>query len=57
MSHNMELESFMDEAIRRFMARGYNPHIFIRMRGQHGTVEAMKRLVLSHRIQSGLSNP
>jgi hypothetical protein len=47
------LEAFIDETIKLAKARGYNPTVFIAMRRQHGTIEAIERLVLSGDIQSG----
>jgi hypothetical protein len=47
------LEAFIDESIELSKARGYNPMIFIGMRRQHGTIEAIERLVQSGDIQSG----
>lgn len=53
MSGSMELEEFIDETIRRSIQEGYTPHVFCRMRKRRGTVEAMKKLVVSSEIQSG----
>jgi hypothetical protein len=47
------LESFIDEGIRLAKARGYNPTVFIGMRHQHGSLEAIERLVQSGDIQTG----
>jgi hypothetical protein len=47
------LEAFIDETIALAKARGYIPAIFIGMRRQYGTVEAIERLVQSGDIQSG----
>jgi hypothetical protein len=47
------LEAFIDKSIELAMKRGYNPTIFIGMRHQHGTVDAIERLVQSGDIQSG----
>ena len=47
------LEAFIDEGIEFSKARGYNPTVFIGMRGQHGAIEAIERLVQSGDIQSG----
>lgn len=55
MSVNVKLENFVDEAIRRFRARGYNPIKFKRMRASDGTVEAIKKLVASGNKQSGFA--
>lgn len=43
----------MDEAMRLSKERGYNPSIFVGMRHQHGTIEAIERLVQSGDLQSG----
>lgn len=50
---SLDLESYVDESIRRSIKAGYNPTIFVRMRHDHGTIEAMERLVKSGEIQSG----
>jgi hypothetical protein len=47
------LEAFIDETIRLAKSRGYNPTVFIGMRGQQGTIEAIERLVQSGDLQSG----
>lgn len=48
-----ELDAFIDESIRRSVARGYHPTTFMEMRAKWGTREAIKRLVVSGDIQSG----
>lgn len=47
------LEAFIDETLRLSKERGYNPTIFVGMRHQHGTIDAIERLVQSGDIQSG----
>lgn len=47
------LEEFINAAIKRCRAAGYNPVIFIRMRHDLGTVAAISRLVRSPDIQYG----
>jgi hypothetical protein len=47
------LETFVDEAIRLSKERGYNPTIFVGMRHQYGTIDAVERLVQSGDLQSG----
>ena len=47
------LEAFIDEDIKLAKQRGYNPTIFVGMRHQYGTVDAIERLVQSGDIQSG----
>jgi hypothetical protein len=47
------LEAFIDKTIELAKGRGYNPTIFIGMRNQYGTVDAIERLVQSGDIQSG----
>jgi hypothetical protein len=47
------LEAFIDEGIKLSKERGYNPTIFIGMRHQYGTIDAIERLVQSGDIQSG----
>ena len=51
MSGSVELEKFIDESIERLKENGYIPHMFIDMRLQHGTVEAIKRLVASKNVR------
>ena len=48
-----ELEAFIDEGLRLSKERGYNPTVFVGMRHQHGTIEAIERLVQSGDLQSG----
>lgn len=50
---SLSLEAFIDETVRRAKARDYNPTAFVAMRRQHGTIEAIERLVLNGDIQSG----
>ena len=45
--------AFIDEGIKLAKQRGYNPTIFVGMRHQYGTVDAIERLVQSGDIQSG----
>jgi hypothetical protein len=47
------LEAFIDEGIKLSKERGYNPTIFIGMRHEHGTVDAIERLVQSGDLQTG----
>lgn len=47
------LEAFIDKSIRVSREHGYSPTIFMDMRGRHGTVGAIDRLVRSGDIQSG----
>ena len=47
------LEAFIDEGIKLSKQRGYNPTIFVGMRHQYGTIDAIERLVQSGDIQSG----
>ena len=54
MSGSIELEKFIDELIERAGKKGFTPKIFIDMRCRHGTVEAIKRLVISKEIHKGL---
>ena len=49
-----ELESFIDEGLRRARERGYSNTGFIGMRNAHGTIGAITRLVTSGEIKSGL---
>lgn len=53
MSHNAELEDFMDESISLGREKGYIPTTFMRMREEYGTIETMKKLIRSGDIQSG----
>lgn len=55
MRGDYDLESFIDESIRVSQANGYDPHVFVRMRADHGTVGAIQRLVRSGEIQYGLT--
>jgi hypothetical protein len=47
------LEAFIDETLELAKARGYVPTVFIGMRRQYGTIDAIERLVQSGDIQSG----
>jgi len=47
------LEAFIDRSIELAKARKYIPTVFIGMRHQYGTLEAIERLVQSGEIQSG----
>jgi hypothetical protein len=48
-----DLEAFVDEATRLAKERGYNPSIFVGMRHQFGTIDAIEKLVQSGEMQSG----
>jgi hypothetical protein len=48
-----DLEAFVDEGIRLSKQSGYHPHVFVRMRQQHGTIRAIEKLVRSGDLQSG----
>ena len=50
-----ELESFIDETIRRSREKGYHPTIFIGMRQKFGTIPAISKLVRSGDVQSGFT--
>jgi hypothetical protein len=47
------LEAFIDEGIELSKGAGYSPTVLVGMRQQHGTIEAIERLVQSGDIQSG----
>jgi hypothetical protein len=47
------LEAFIDESLRLSKERGHNPTIFVGMRHQHGTIDAIERLLQSGDMQSG----
>lgn len=47
------LEAFIDESIKLSKERGYNPTVFVGMRHQYGTIDAIERLVQSGDLQSG----
>ena len=47
------LEAHIEEGIRVSERHSYHPLMFIRMRRQHGTVQAIERLVRSGEVQSG----
>src|SRR5258708_39391048 len=48
-----DLEGFIDNSIELAKERGYNPAVFVGMRRQYGTVDAIERLVQSGDLQSG----
>ena len=50
---SQELENFIDLGVKLAKEKGYNPHVFIRMRNQYGTIESISRLVVSGEEQSG----
>ncbi|HEX4158014.1 MAG TPA: hypothetical protein VHY79_06030 [Rhizomicrobium sp.] len=50
-----ELESFIDETIRRAAEHGYVPTVFIKMRRDYGTVSAISRLVRTGDTQTGFT--
>ena len=50
---SLALEAFIDKSIKLAKERGYNPTIFIGMRRQYGTADAIERLVQSGDLQSG----
>jgi hypothetical protein len=47
------LEAFVDEGVRRSVAKGYHPTAFLAMRERHSLIEAIRRLVESADMQSG----
>jgi hypothetical protein len=47
------LEAFIDKTIKLANERGYIPNIFIGMRHQYRTLDAIERIVKSGDIQSG----
>ena len=47
------LEAFIDKAIELAKEHGYHPTIFQGMRRQHGTLQAIEKLVQSGDVQSG----
>ena len=55
MGEDYDLESFVAEGVRRAQERGYHPTVFLQMRERHGTAGAIRRLVRSGDIQSGLT--
>ena len=48
-----ELEAFIDEVIKTAMEHDNAPTVFMRMRQEHGTQEAISRLLRSGDVQSG----
>lgn len=50
---SVALEAFIDETIRLSRLNRYSPTAFLAMRGRHGTISAISRLVESGDIQSG----
>ncbi|MCY4034921.1 MAG: hypothetical protein OXF29_04625 [Hyphomicrobiales bacterium] len=53
MSGSAELEKFIDESIEQSRRVNYHPTTFIGMRKDSGTVEAIRKLVVSGEIQFG----
>jgi len=53
MTQSDELEAFIEESLQRSSEKGYPATVFRRMRRDHGTVEAIERLVQTGDIQSG----
>jgi hypothetical protein len=53
MQASTALDAYIDESIGVAIAHGYTPSTFQRMRRDHGTLEAMSRLVKNDDIQSG----
>ena len=51
----MNFEERIDRAIQEMSKIGYKPNIFIDMRIEHGTIEAIKRLIHSEVVQSGFT--
>jgi hypothetical protein len=49
-----ELERFSDESIKHSIEKRYNPTVFVGMRRQYGTREAIKRLVVNGYLQRSL---
>lgn len=47
------LEAFIDEGIKLSIERDYHPTIFVGMRRDYGTIDAIERLVQTGDIQSG----
>jgi hypothetical protein len=48
------LELFIDESLERSRLKGYQAPVFRRMRFEHGTQEAIRRLAEADVLQSGL---
>jgi hypothetical protein len=51
---SQELESTVDAAIERLGASNYVPSAFLEMRAARGTVEAMRYLMATREIETGL---
>lgn len=49
----VDLDSFVDSALKQLSARVYVPTFFMQMRTRLGTKEAIERLVVSGEMQSG----
>ena len=49
-----ELEAFIDEGLRLARERGFPNIGFVQMRHRYGTMEAIRRLVTSGEVKSGL---
>lgn len=50
-----DLEAFIDETIKVSAQKAYYPTVFMGMRSQYGTIEAISRLVVSGDVQSGFT--
>jgi hypothetical protein len=53
MKASQELEEYVDECVAKARLAGYEPRIFVSMRGRHSTLVAMEKIVQSGDIQSG----
>jgi len=51
----MDFESRINDAIKEMSKIGYKPHIFMGMRIQNGTIDAIKKLIYSVEIPSGFT--
>jgi hypothetical protein len=51
----LDFEKRVDKAIREMIQNSYEPKVFINMRIQHGTIEAIKRLIHSTKIPQGFT--
>ena len=51
----MDFDKRIDNAIKEMSKIGYKPKVFINMRIEHGTIEAIKRLIHSDEVSSGFT--
>jgi hypothetical protein len=52
---NMAFEFRVTNALHEMNKLGYTPHVFLKMKIEHGTVDAIKRLINSKEISDGFT--